>query len=128
MDEPVVYFKPGCPFGIRLRTALTLHRVPHRSVRFRDDEDGAARVRLVNDGSEMSPTVHVADRWLTNPGWRDVRDATSTVQHHTAPDPDNVRMVADPAETARREVAEMDPRCERWLPVTDRRQSQRRPR
>ena len=60
MDEPVVYFKPGCPFGIRLRTALTLHRVPHRSVRFRDDEDGAARVRDVNDGNEISPTVHVA--------------------------------------------------------------------
>ena len=53
MSEPVVYFKPGCPFGIRLRTALTLHRVPHRSVRFRDDEDGAARVRDVNDGNEI---------------------------------------------------------------------------
>ncbi|MQA79502.1 MAG: NrdH-redoxin [Streptosporangiales bacterium] len=80
MEEPVVYFKPGCPFGIRLRTALTLHRIPHRSVRFRDDEDGAARVRDVNDGNEISPTVHIADRWLTNPGWREVRDATSTVQ------------------------------------------------
>lgn len=67
MEEPVVYFKPGCPFGIRLRTALTLHRIRHRSVRFRDDEDGAARVRDVNDGNEISPTVHIADRWLTNP-------------------------------------------------------------
>jgi glutaredoxin len=73
--EPIVYFKPGCPFGIRLRTALTVHRVPHRSVRFRDDEDGAAQVREVNDGNEISPTVHVAGRWLTNPGWRDVLDA-----------------------------------------------------
>jgi len=77
MDEPVVYFKPGCPFAIRLRVALTLHRVPHRSVRLRDDEDGAAQVRDANDGAEISPTVHIADRWLTNPGWRDVRDATS---------------------------------------------------
>ena len=51
------------------------HRVPHRAVRFRDDEDGAARVRDVNDGNEISPTVHVAGRWLTNPGWREVRDA-----------------------------------------------------
>ena len=75
MNEPVVYFKPGCPFGIRLRTALTLHRVPHRSVRFRNDEDGAAQVRDVNDGNEISPTVRVAGRWLTNPGWREVRDA-----------------------------------------------------
>jgi mycoredoxin len=77
MDEPVVYFKPGCPFAIRLRVALTLHRVPHRSVRLRDDEDGAAQVREVNHGDEISPTVHIADRWLTNPGWREVRDATS---------------------------------------------------
>jgi glutaredoxin len=78
MDLPVVYFKPGCPFGIRLRAALTLHRVPHRSVRFRDDEDGAAQVRAVNDGNEVSPTVRVAQGWLTNPGWRHVRDAAAS--------------------------------------------------
>ena len=77
MDEPVVYFKPGCPFGIRLRAALTLHRVPHRAVRFRDDEEGAARVRAVNGGNEISPTVQVGGRWLTNPRWREVRDARS---------------------------------------------------
>ena len=77
MRKPLVYFKPGCPFGLRLRIALALHRVPHRSVRFRDDEDGAARVRVVNDGNEISPTVHVAGRWLTNPSWREVRRAVS---------------------------------------------------
>ena len=110
MNEPVVYFKPGCPFGIRLRAALTLHRVPHRSVRFRDDEDGAARVRDVNDGNEISPTVHLAGRWLTNPGWREVRDATSTARHHTAPGPENVPIVADPVESAPRKVAELDAR------------------
>jgi len=82
MNEPVVYYKPGCPFAVALRTALTLHRVPHRSVRLKDDEDGAARVRAINDGNEISPTVHIAGRWLTNPNWREVRDATSTVQHH----------------------------------------------
>lgn len=75
MNEAIVYVKPGCPFGVRLRTALRLHRVPYRSVRFRDDEDGTARVREVNGGNEISPTVHVAGRWLSNPGWRAVRDA-----------------------------------------------------
>ena len=110
MVRPVVYFKPGCPFGIRLRTALTLHRVPHRSVRFRDDEDGAARVRDANDGNEISPTVHIAGRWLTNPGWREVRDVTSTVQDHTAPEPDNVRIVEDPVEIAPRKATELDAR------------------
>ncbi len=87
MEEPIVYFKPGCPFGIRLRTALTLHRVPHRSVRFRDDEDGAARVRDVNDGNEISPTVHIAGRWLTNPGWREVRDARGGARDETVAHP-----------------------------------------
>ncbi len=85
MNEPVVYFKPGCPFGIRLRAALTLHRVPHRSVRFRNDEDGAAQVRDLNDGNEISPTVNIAGRWLTNPGWREVRDARSNRAASIAP-------------------------------------------
>ena len=76
-DEVVVYYKPGCPFGIRLRAALTLHRIAHRSIRFRDDERGAAQVRAVNDGNEISPTVHINGRWLTNPRWRDVAVAAS---------------------------------------------------
>lgn len=96
MDEPIVYFKPGCPFGIRLRTALTLHGVPHRAVRFRDDEDGAARVRALNDGNEISPTVHVSGRWLVNPRWRDVRNATSTTHRHTAPEPDHTDLRPSP--------------------------------
>ena len=108
MDEAIVYFKPGCPFGIRLRTALTLHRVPHRPVRFRDDEEAAARVRDVNDGNEISPTVHVAGRWLTNPSWRDVRDATSSVRYRTAPHPQTVRTVGAP-QPVRRAAAEPEP-------------------
>ncbi len=77
MDQPIVYYRPGCPFGIRLRTALTVHQVPHTSVRFRDDEEGAARVRAVNDGNEISPTVLVNGEWLTNPRWREVASARS---------------------------------------------------
>jgi mycoredoxin len=75
MQPAIVYYKPGCPFGIRLRLALLLHRVPFRSVRFRDDEEGATRVRQVNDGCEISPTVHVDGRFLTNPRWSEVRRA-----------------------------------------------------
>ncbi|WP_432477693.1 glutaredoxin family protein [Nocardioides sp. GXQ0305] len=75
MAAPVLYYKPGCPFGIRLRTALTMRRIPHTSVRFREDEEGAAQVRAVNGGLEISPTVHVNGRWLTNPRWDEVRRA-----------------------------------------------------
>lgn len=77
-SDPVIYYKPGCPFALRLRTALTVHRVPFRSVRFRDDAEGAQQVRAVNDGNEISPTVLVNGRWLTNPSWRDVDRARST--------------------------------------------------
>lgn len=76
MEGPViVYYKPGCPFGIRLRAALKLNRVPFVAVRFRDDEAGAAQVRAVNAGNEISPTVRVGDVWLTNPPRREVEAA-----------------------------------------------------
>lgn len=75
MSQVIVYYRPGCPFALKLRTALTLHRISFTSIQFRDDEDGAARVREVNDGNEISPTVQVNDRWLTNPSWREVAAA-----------------------------------------------------
>ncbi|MFZ0160048.1 MAG: hypothetical protein WAL50_13555 [Kineosporiaceae bacterium] len=36
------------------------------------DEAGAARVREINGGNEISPTVRVGSRWLTNPSWREI--------------------------------------------------------
>ena len=75
----VVYYKPGCPFGIRLRLSLLLHGVPFRAVRFREDEDGAAQVRAINDGNEISPTACVNGRWLTNPRCGDVVHAMTHV-------------------------------------------------
>ena len=84
-EETVVYYKPGCPFGIKLRAALTVHRVPFTSVRFRDDEAGAAQVRAVNDGNEISPTVRVNGSWLTNPHWREVLGAYCAPPRRRAP-------------------------------------------
>lgn len=75
--QAVVYYKPGCPFGLRLRAMLRIHRIPHVSVRFRDDEVGAAQVRTVNNGNEISPTVRVGERWLTNPSWRQVAETSA---------------------------------------------------
>ena len=57
MQKPaIVYYKPGCPFGIRLRAAEDAQH-PVRRGPFRDDEAGATQVREVNDGNEISPTV-----------------------------------------------------------------------
>ena len=75
-DTPIVYYKPGCPYSARLRARLTLARIPHRSVRFRDDEDGARAVRARHEkGFELSPTVVVGNEYLTNPSLRQVREA-----------------------------------------------------
>ncbi len=71
----VVYYRPGCPFAIRLRVALTLRRIPFTSVRFRADESAAARVREVNSGNEISPTVQIGDSYLSNPSARAVIEA-----------------------------------------------------
>jgi hypothetical protein len=77
--RPVLFFKPGCPFALRLRILLSAYGVPHTAVRFRDDEAGAARVREVNGGNEISPTVQVGPCWLTNPTWREVASAYAAV-------------------------------------------------
>ena len=75
-DEVVVFHKAGCPFAARLRARLTLARIPYRSVRFADDEVGAAAVRAHHEqGWEVSPTVLVDGRYLSNPSLSDVREA-----------------------------------------------------
>lgn len=73
----VVYHRPGCPFALRLRSQLTVHRVPHIATRFRQDPVAAARVRDLNDGNEVSPSVLVGEWWLTNPSWREVARAVA---------------------------------------------------
>ena len=78
-DTPIVYYKPGCPYSAALRAQLTLLRIPHRSVRFRDDEEGAAAVRAHHEkGYELSPTVLVRGEYLTNPSPRQVREAMAS--------------------------------------------------
>lgn len=58
-----------------MRVQLTIARIPHRSVRFRDDEDGARAVRAHHErGFELSPTVVVGPEYLSNPSLRQVRE------------------------------------------------------
>jgi glutaredoxin len=73
----VVYYRPGCPFAIRLRLAMMLHRIPFTSVRFRADESAAAKVREVNGGNEISPTVRIGGSYLANPSTRAVLEAVN---------------------------------------------------
>ena len=74
---PVVYWRPGCPFCLALRTKLRLTGTPHRLVNVWQDADASALVRSVNGGNELVPTVQVGERFLSNPSLRAVRAAVA---------------------------------------------------
>jgi len=74
-DDLVVYYKPGCPYAIRLRAALTVYGIPFTSVRLRDDRTAAAKIREVTGGYEISPTVRIGATYLPNPTVNAVRQA-----------------------------------------------------
>ncbi|WP_166380843.1 glutaredoxin family protein [Catellatospora methionotrophica] len=69
--RPIVYWRPGCQYCLRLRLRLgaQAHRV--HWVDIWRDPDGAAAVRAITGGDETVPTVVVAGRPHVNPdpGW-----------------------------------------------------------
>lgn len=75
--RPVVFWRPGCTFCMRLR--MRLGRTARRMywVDIWRDEEGAAVVRAANDGNETVPTVLVAGRAHTNPDPAWVREQVS---------------------------------------------------
>ncbi len=71
-----VYWRPGCPYSMRLKARLRLARIPFHPINIWDAPDAAAVVRSVNHGEELVPTVRVgADRYLSNPSFRELRAA-----------------------------------------------------
>lgn len=69
--RPIIYWRPGCQFCLRLRIRLgTAARRAHWVDIWRDP-DGAAAVRAVTGGDETVPTVVVAGQPHVNPdpGW-----------------------------------------------------------
>lgn len=69
--RPVVYWRPGCTYCLRLRFRLGRRARRAHWVDIWRDPEGAAAVRAVNDGNETVPTVVVAGQPHTNPdpGW-----------------------------------------------------------
>ncbi|MEU8079963.1 glutaredoxin domain-containing protein [Catellatospora citrea] len=69
--RPIIYWRPGCQFCLRLRIRLgTAARRAHWVDIWRDP-DGAAAVRAITGGDETVPTVVVAGQPHVNPdpGW-----------------------------------------------------------
>ncbi|MEU6273264.1 glutaredoxin domain-containing protein [Streptomyces populi] len=65
--RPVVYWRPGCVYCLRLRVRLGLGARRLHWVNIWRDPAGAAAVREANGGDETVPTVVVAGRPHTNP-------------------------------------------------------------
>lgn len=65
--RPVVYWRPGCTFCLKLRLRLGRDASRLHWVDIWRDPAGAAEVRAANGGDETVPTVFVADRPHTNP-------------------------------------------------------------
>lgn len=75
--RPVIYWRPGCPFCLRLRGSLARRAGRYHWVDIWSDPDGAARVRSVADGNETVPTVVTVDRSYVNPAPHLVRGLSS---------------------------------------------------
>jgi mycoredoxin len=66
--RPIVYWRPGCPYCLRLRTRLGRDARRVLWVDIWADPDGAASVREVTGGDETVPTVIAGERSFINPG------------------------------------------------------------
>lgn len=76
--RPVVYWRPGCTYCIRLRIRLGRRARQLHWVNIWQDPDAAAAVRAANEGNETVPTVVVAGRPHTNPDPSWVREQLSS--------------------------------------------------
>jgi len=65
--RPIVYWRPGCPYCLRLRARLGRDGRRVLWVDIWADPDGAASVREVTGGDETVPTVIAGERSFINP-------------------------------------------------------------
>ncbi|MFG2025637.1 glutaredoxin domain-containing protein [Streptomyces sp. NPDC048825] len=72
--RPVVFWRPGCKYCMRLRIQLGRSARQLHWVNIWRDPAGAAAVRAANDGNETVPTVVVAGQPHTNPDPQWVRE------------------------------------------------------
>lgn len=62
-----IYWRPGCPFCLKLTARVRRHASRAAWVNIWEDPDAAAYVRSVNDGNETVPTVVIDGVAHTNP-------------------------------------------------------------
>ena len=72
--RPVVYWRPGCPFCLRLRARLGPDAARLHWVDSWQDPEGAAAVRAITGGDETVPTVVIGGQGHVNPDPSWLRD------------------------------------------------------
>ena len=72
VDGIEVAWRPGCPFCVKLRSALRVRGVNTTETNIYTDGDAAARVRAAAGGNETVPTVFIGSKALVNPSARQV--------------------------------------------------------
>lgn len=73
----VIFWRPGCMYCLRMRTALGRAGNQAEWVNIWQDDEGRAFVRENNAGNETVPTVILGDEVLTNPSPGRVRQELS---------------------------------------------------
>lgn len=66
-QQVTVYWRPGCPFCLKLRLVLRWHGLHPTMINIWRDPEAAAYVRSVAEGNETVPTVVIGGRPFVNP-------------------------------------------------------------
>jgi mycoredoxin len=72
--SPIIYWRPGCPFCLRLRARLGRDAGRLQWVNIWSDPEGAAAVRAVTGGDETVPTIVAGAASVVNPDVTQVRE------------------------------------------------------
>ncbi|MBM2623455.1 hypothetical protein JIG36_48975 [Actinoplanes sp. LDG1-06] len=72
--RPIIYWRPGCPYCLRMRTSLARQAGRYHWVDIWSDPEAAASVRAVADGNETVPTVVAPGKSYVNPSPELVRN------------------------------------------------------
>jgi glutaredoxin len=76
--RPVVYWRPGCPYCLRLRARLGPEAARLQWVDIWKDPEGAAIVRGFAEGNETVPTVVIGGEGFVNPDPQWLRERLRT--------------------------------------------------
>ena len=81
-----VYWRPGCPFCMRLEHNLKKSKIKYSKHNIWEDKEAAATVRAVADGNEVVPTVFVGDVAMVNPSIKQLTTVVKDLAPHLLSD------------------------------------------